>query len=97
MAGLLGELPFDPLPLDAPGPAGENDAPAALPEPPLPSQPSGCVLFHPTPEGYRLLEREHEPPAEGERIELEGASYRVLRLGPSPLPGDRRRCAFLER
>ena len=26
-----------------------------------------------------------------------GTPFRVLRLGPSPLPGDRRRCAFLER
>ncbi len=98
-----GELPLaasGELPLDAPAPAGENDVPAALPEPtvvPSPPPAGGCVLFLPGPEGYRLLEREHEPPLPGERIEVEGASFCVLRLGPSPLPGDRRRCAFLER
>lgn len=94
MAALVGELP-----LDAPAAVEENGVPAAASEPSVsvqPPSPAGCVLFLSSPEGYRLLEREHEPPDPGERIELEGASYRVLRLGPSPLPGDARRCVFLE-
>ncbi len=95
VAGMVRELP-----VDAPAPAGENDVLAAVPEPTAALSPppaGGCVLFLAGPEGYRLLEREHEPPLPGERIEVDGASFCVLRLGPSPLPGDRRRCAFLER
>lgn len=46
--------------------------------------------------GYRLLEREGAPPEPGDEIEAEGAHYRVTRVGSSPLPGDDRRCAFLE-
>ena len=57
----------------------------------------GWVAFVASPEGYRLLEREGAPPACHATVELEGVAFCVLRLGPSPLPGDRRRCAFLER
>lgn len=56
----------------------------------------GWVALVPSPEGYRLLEREGPPPARGASLELEEGSLVLLRLGPSPLPGDRRRCAFLE-
>lgn len=54
------------------------------------------VAFAPGSAGYRLLVREGPVPAVGERLESDEVRYRVLRLGPSPLPGDRRRCAFLE-
>lgn len=47
-------------------------------------------------DGYRLAARTGGPPEPGERVELEGRVYVVTRLGPSPLPGDDRRCAFLE-
>lgn len=57
----------------------------------------GWVAFAGSAEGYRLVEREGAAPGRGERVEVEGTPFRVLRLGPSPLPGDRRRCAFLER
>lgn len=57
----------------------------------------GWVAFVGSPEGYRLAEREGAAPGRGERVEVGGTPFRVLRLGPSPLPGDRRRCAFLER
>lgn len=46
---------------------------------------------------YRLAEREGPPPAPGADIELDGERFLVVRLGPSPLPGDRRWCAFVER
>ncbi|HSO01532.1 MAG TPA: hypothetical protein VLS46_03300 [Gaiellaceae bacterium] len=62
-----------------------------------PSPPDEWVAFVPSPAGYRLAEREGAAPGRGERVEVEGTPFRVLRLGPSPLPGDRRRCAFLER
>ena len=58
----------------------------------------GWVAFVASPDGYRLLERlrARHPPG-GAVLELDGDAFVVLRLGPSPLPGDRRRCAFLER
>lgn len=56
----------------------------------------GWLAFVPSPDGYRLVEQEGDPPARNETVELEGGTFRVLRLGPSPLPGDRRRCAFVE-
>ena len=59
--------------------------------------PNGWVAFVSSPDGYRLLERNGPLPPRGAVLELEGGSVVVLRLGPSPLPGDGRRCAFLER
>jgi hypothetical protein len=56
----------------------------------------GHVLFVAGPAGYRLHQREGPPPAAGDLVELGDGRYRVLRLGPSPLPGDRRRSAFVE-
>ena len=46
---------------------------------------------------YRLVEIEHPDLARGVAIEVEGEEYEVARTGPSPLPGDRRRCAYLVR
>ena len=57
----------------------------------------GWVAFVSSPDGYRLLRRDGLPPGRGAVLELEGGTFVVLRLGPSPLPGDRRRCAFVER
>lgn len=62
-----------------------------------PPSPEGWVAFVGSAGGYRLVEREGPAPGRGDRVEVEGTPLRVLRLGPSPLPGDRRRCAFLER
>ena len=45
---------------------------------------------------YRLVEHVASA-ARGDRVELEGEEYVVCRLGPSPLPGDSRRCAYLTR
>ena len=58
----------------------------------------GHVLLVPWPDGYRLLEREGAPPGRGRLCSTSRrVGFSVLRLGPSPLPGDRRRCAYLER
>jgi hypothetical protein len=57
----------------------------------------GWLAFASSPDGYRLLPQEGAAPERGATIELELGRFQVLRLGPSPLPGDRRRCAFLER
>lgn len=44
---------------------------------------------------YRLVELEHVSVAPGETLVVEGEEYIVARTGASPLPGDRRRCAYL--
>jgi hypothetical protein len=58
--------------------------------------PTGYLLFIWTPTGYRLAERDGEPPAVGDVVELgELGRQEVQKIGPSPLPGDPRHCAFL--
>jgi hypothetical protein len=45
--------------------------------------------------GYELLEQDGDPPAVGSQVEVDGEQLRVTKLAPSPLPGDRRVCAYL--
>lgn len=47
--------------------------------------------------GYALADADSPPPAPGARVEHDGVDYIVWRVGPSPLPDDRRRCAVLTR
>jgi len=54
----------------------------------------GYVLFLWSPFGYRLEEREGEPPPVGAELEDDGRELVVTKVGPSPLPGDSRPCAF---
>jgi hypothetical protein len=54
----------------------------------------GHVLFAWSPSGYLLRERDGDPPAVGTELEDDGRELVVTRIGPSPLPGDQRRCAF---
>ncbi len=82
------EPPSEPDPEPVPEPVRE---PAQRVEEPPP------LLFVASPSGYRLVEPSGAARERGDRVELVDGTYRVLRLGPSPLPGDRRRCAFLER
>lgn len=55
------------------------------------------VLFVPTATGYTLVEQDGAAPEAGDLVELDTGRFVVRRLGPSPLPGPRRRCAYLER
>ena len=55
----------------------------------------GHLLFVWKPTGYELVERDGEPPAAGSEVEQDGRALRVAKVGPSPLPGDTRPCAFL--
>jgi hypothetical protein len=73
-------------------PAVEADVPSESPAP------GRHILFLPSPSGYELVERDGELPAAGELVELDGreGSYAVTRIVRSPLPDDRRRCAYLE-
>jgi hypothetical protein len=57
---------------------------------------NGYLLFVSKPTGYELLERQGDLPAVGQEIEEDGARLRVSKIAPSPLPGDRRRCAYLQ-
>ena len=57
------------------------------------------LLFVWKPSGYELAEREGELPTPGAEVELGddgGARFFVSKLGPSPLPGDDRPCAYLQ-
>lgn len=57
------------------------------------------LLFVPTPHGYLLLEESGAPPNVGDVLDLlEGPSNRaiVAKVASSPLPHDRRACAYLQ-
>jgi uncharacterized protein (DUF3084 family) len=46
---------------------------------------------------YRLVDVPGAPPASGAMVDVEGDRYVCIRATTSPLPGDDRRCALLER
>jgi hypothetical protein len=46
--------------------------------------------------GYELRERPGAPPSVGEEIEEDDERLFVTKVAPSPLPGDLRRCAYLQ-
>ncbi len=84
------------------------DAPAA-PPPPATAQPAGdaaasvppavYLLFVPSPSGYRLVEVAGSAPTPGARVEppdAPGRPFLVTKVAASPLPGDPRRCAYLQ-
>ena len=56
------------------------------------------LAFAPTSEGYRLVELDGAAPVVGGLVEVPGfeTPFVVARLGASPLPFDRRPCAYLE-
>ena len=61
--------------------------------------PDGYLLFVWKPTGYELVERAGEPPTPGAEVRLdenEAARFVVSKIAPSPLPGDQRRCAYLQ-
>jgi hypothetical protein len=54
------------------------------------------LLFVSKPTGYELRARDGELPQVGTVLEEEEGRMMVTRIGPSPLPGDDRRCAYLQ-
>jgi hypothetical protein len=54
------------------------------------------LLFVSKPTGYELRERDGELPQLGSVVDEEEGRMIVTRVGPSPLPGDDRRCAYLQ-
>ena len=53
------------------------------------------LLFVWRPSGYELVVQDGEPPSVGALVEVNGSLLEVTKLAPSPLPGDRRVCAYL--
>jgi hypothetical protein len=53
------------------------------------------LVFVWSPSGYRLEPRTGEPPSVGAEVEEGVRRFRVTKIAPSPLPGDRRPCAYL--
>jgi len=47
--------------------------------------------------GYELREEPGHAPALGTEVEQDGESLRVTKVALSPLPGDKRECAYLVR
>jgi hypothetical protein len=58
---------------------------------------AGHLLFVWKPSGYELREADGDAPGVGAEVEQDGQSFRVTKLAPSPLPGDKRQCAYLAR
>ena len=56
---------------------------------------SGYLFFVWAPTGYTLVERTGEPPPPGTEVDDGERRYLVAKVAPSPLPGDRRLCAYL--
>lgn len=55
------------------------------------------LLFISKPTGYELMAREGDPPSVGSVVELDGhGQFFVSRISPSPLPSDKRPCAYLQ-
>ncbi len=56
----------------------------------------GHLLFLWSPNGWQLQERDGDPPDVGSTVQEGERTFRISKVGPSPLPGDRRPCAFTQ-
>ena len=54
----------------------------------------GHLVFAWSPNGYTLHERPGDAPPLGTELEENGYELVVTKVGASPLPGDRRACAY---
>ncbi|HEY8704492.1 MAG TPA: hypothetical protein VIL98_07040 [Gaiellaceae bacterium] len=55
----------------------------------------GHLLFVWKTSGYELREQDGDVPAVGSEVETDGETLIVSKVGPSPLPHDKRPCAYL--
>ena len=76
--------------------SGLEDAKLQLGERDYDADPSRHLVFMPAEGVYSLAELPGPAPKSGADASVDGVGYRVSRVGPSPLPDDRRRCAYLE-
>ena len=58
--------------------------------------PGGHLLFVWSSSGWTLQQRDGEVPAVGSTVEANETLLRISKIGPSPLPGDRRPCAYTQ-
>lgn len=58
--------------------------------------PGGHLLFVWSSNGWTLQQRDGEVPSVGSTVEANEMLLRVSKIGPSPLPGDRRPCAYTQ-
>ena len=73
---------------------------AAEPEPPAPFVPANHLLFVQLDERYELISRDGPPPAQSTPLSLpdvDEGTFVVSGLRSSPLPGDERPCAVVQR
>lgn len=85
--------------VEAVGDATPESEPAREPAA-TPTHPPGeaaWVAFVASPHGYRIVAGAGAAPERGRVLEFEGTPHRVVKIGPSPLPADRRRCVYVER
>jgi hypothetical protein len=54
------------------------------------------LLFIWKPSGYELREADGALPKVGDLVAVDDREERVSKIGPSPLPGDSRHCAYLQ-
>jgi hypothetical protein len=88
---LNGSAPTEPEP--EPFLEAEPDV-EPTPEPEV--EKTGYLVFAWTPGGYTLHENSGRVPEVGALMSIDGHEYAVAKLSRSPLPGDERRCAYLE-
>jgi DNA repair exonuclease SbcCD ATPase subunit len=60
-----------------------------------PPSPIGHVRLIALPDGYTISESEDPCPRTGDVVHVGFGECAVMRIGPSPFPGDKRRCAVL--
>ena len=57
----------------------------------------GYLLFVWKTSGYELREQDGDVPSVGTEVETDGKTLFVTKVGPSPLPHDKRLCAYVGR
>jgi hypothetical protein len=57
---------------------------------------AGHLLFVWSSNGWTLQERDGDVPAVGSTVEANEMLLQISKIGPSPLPGDRRLCAYTQ-
>ncbi len=57
---------------------------------------AGYLLYLSKPTGYELRSMEGDLPAIGDSVEDGERTLTIMKVGPSPVPGDDRRCAYSE-
>ena len=58
--------------------------------------PGGHLLFVWSTNGWTLQQRDGDVPSVGSTVEANDTMLQISKIGPSPLPGDRRLCAYTQ-